>query len=184
MKDIKLFERWIKRAIKDGMFIFQRKENTSIVCDGITGFRISNKNTNFLRKIKQQTFQDLERDFLIKNREISYHEFQTKIDDQVEEALSKESKEREISKLLFQMDFEDLARVIDVDKEEKIFVNEKYIKYFEATPGDTKVFSVSNVSLQVFKKGERFEEECCFALPIRMKNSFRYNIEKVTEEEM
>lgn len=69
MTDIKLFERWVKNALKN-TFVFIPCEKFFVAVDEYTGFKISNKLSSYKKVIKKQTFQGLEDGFRIKNGEL------------------------------------------------------------------------------------------------------------------
>ncbi len=69
MTDIKLFERWVKKSLKEH-FIFKPYKGFFIVTNGYVGFKIANKCRSYRTVIKEQTFQDLKEDFKIYNRKI------------------------------------------------------------------------------------------------------------------
>ncbi|WP_242976239.1 nitrate ABC transporter ATP-binding protein [Clostridium sporogenes] len=70
MTDIKLFERWVKNALKN-TFVFNPYKEFFIVIDGYTGFKIPNKCKSYKKMIQGYTFQDLENSFFIRDREIT-----------------------------------------------------------------------------------------------------------------
>lgn len=64
MSDIKLFEKWIKKSIKN-RFVFQARENDVIVTDGYIAYRIDRGQKAWMEAIKSITFQSLESNFII-----------------------------------------------------------------------------------------------------------------------
>ena len=70
MKDIKLFERWIKKALND-RFWFQALDKEVIVTNGFVAFKIKRIKKDYIQVIKEQTFQDLNENFMINSRKLT-----------------------------------------------------------------------------------------------------------------
>lgn len=72
MKDIKLFEKWIKNAINKGdkKLIVNATEEHVYLTDGFIMFKIPRYNKDFIRVIQHNTFQTLKTNFMIVEKEL------------------------------------------------------------------------------------------------------------------
>lgn len=70
MKNIKLFEKWLKKALNNTL-IFQNLEEEIIIGDGYLLYKIKKQQEDYLKIIKKYTFQDLTKNFKIRYREIT-----------------------------------------------------------------------------------------------------------------
>lgn len=178
MNEIKLFERWVKRSLKECLW-FRNLDEFVIVLDGYTGFRIQKKEKNYLDILKQQTFQDLTRSFTIRYKCITYSEIDDtasqNINDQIEKSL--QGIKREKSNLVNSRDNYYL-RIYDISSEKPVFIDEEYINYFNCSSAE--LYSESPISVQVFKKYNTPNIDY-FVLPVRVVN-FPYLVNKKQEE--
>ncbi|WP_346884347.1 nitrate ABC transporter ATP-binding protein [Clostridium sp. UBA4395] len=70
MKDIKLFERWLKKSLNEKVYLQALKDEV-IVTDGFVVFKIKRTNKQYIEVIKEQTFQELNENFKINYRKIT-----------------------------------------------------------------------------------------------------------------
>lgn len=72
MKDIKLFEKWIKNAINKGdkKLIVNVTDEHVYLTDGFIMFKIPRHNKDFIRVIQHNTFQTLRTNFMIVEKEL------------------------------------------------------------------------------------------------------------------
>jgi len=121
MTDIKLFERWIKKSIKD-KFIFQARENDVIVTDGYIVYRIDRGQKAWMEVIKSITFQTLESNFTIIHKSIK-HEHNIDLASHFDESKYKSIYD---TRLLYTSG-RDKLRVFKNEEDEYIFVKQNYI---------------------------------------------------------
>lgn len=70
MKDIKLFEKWLKKSLNEKMYLQALKDEV-IVTDGFVAFKIKRTEERYIEVIKEQTFQELNENFRIDYRKIT-----------------------------------------------------------------------------------------------------------------
>lgn len=71
MKDIKLFEKWIKDCInKDKKLIVNVTDEEIYLTNGYVMFKIPRWNKEFIKVIQHNTFQTLRTDFIIQDKEL------------------------------------------------------------------------------------------------------------------
>lgn len=141
MSDIKLFEKWIKKSIKN-RFVFQARENDVIVTDGYIAYRIDRGQKAWMEAIKSITFQSLESNFIITYKSIK-HEHRIDL-----ASFFNESKYKSIddTSLLYTSCGEKL-RVFRNEEDEYIFVKQNYIESVTGSMMNYDIKGSTNISL-------------------------------------
>ncbi|NEZ47618.1 nitrate ABC transporter ATP-binding protein [Clostridium niameyense] len=167
MKEIKLFEKWVKRSLNEH-FVFKSYEDFSIVTDGYVGFKISNKCKNYRRVIKEQTFQDLKEDFKIYNRKIE----KIGVAD-IQKEFDISNKEKAI-KMPFVYDNVYKARIFK-NQEQLVFVKDDFLKNIDLY--NYEIYAGDPLHPLVFYS----KDVSYITLPIRMCD-FQYEIKEIQGE--
>ncbi|EDT84731.1 hypothetical protein [Clostridium botulinum] len=170
MTDIKLFERWVKNALKD-QFVFMPCEKFFMVIDGYTGFKIPNKFSSYKKVIKKLTFQDLKSGFSVKKGELREW---NNLDILLE--YFNISNKTKTTMLPFTYDRSTKMQIFKAN-DELIFVDKQLLKNINIE--NYEIYAESPITPLVFKS----EDITYITLPIRM-NGFRYTIEENEEEEL
>ncbi|GAA0081337.1 nitrate ABC transporter ATP-binding protein [Clostridium sp. CTA-6] len=170
MTDIKLFERWVKNALKN-KFVFMPYKNFFVVVDGYTGFKIPNKLSSYKKIIKKQTFQNLKRGFVIRDGEID------KWDNL--DILEWFDISNKVKAEILPLSYEDGYYKMQIfkTKDELIFVDKQLLK--NVNVGNYEIYAESPEKQVIFYS----ENITYITLPIRM-NGFRYTIKENEEEEL
>ncbi|MCW6112169.1 nitrate ABC transporter ATP-binding protein [Clostridium sporogenes] len=163
MTEIKLFERWVKKSLKEH-FIFKPYKGFFIVTNGYVGFKIANKCRSYRTVIKEQTFQDLKEDFKIYNRKIE------KISGPDLEKEFDISKKKKAIKMPFVYDNIFKARIFKSEGE-LIFIDDNFIKNIDLYNYD--IYAGDPVNPLVFYS----KDISYLTLPIRMCD-FEYEIKE------
>ncbi|AUN25425.1 nitrate ABC transporter ATP-binding protein [Clostridium botulinum] len=171
MTDIKLFERWVKNALKD-QFVFMPCEKFFIVIDGYTGFKIPNKCKSYKKIIQGYTFQDLENSFFIRDREINKTNKYKKLDMLEHFDMSNKTK---CEMLPFVYEKSDKMQIFKANND-LIFINKELLKNINIE--NYEIYAESPVTPLVFKS----HDITYITLPIMM-NGFRYTIEENKESQ-
>ncbi|KRU46322.1 hypothetical protein [Clostridium sporogenes] len=169
MTDIKLFERWVKNALKN-TFVFNPYKEFFIVIDGYTGFKIPNKCKSYKKMIQGYTFQDLENSFFIRDREITKTNKYKNLN--VLEHFDMDNKTK-ATMLPFVYEKSDKIQIFKAN-DDLIFINKELLKNINIEHYE--IYAESPIKSLIFKS----EDIIYTALPIRM-NSFRYTIEENEE---
>ncbi|MBN3403556.1 nitrate ABC transporter ATP-binding protein [Clostridium botulinum] len=166
MTDIKLFERWVKNALKN-TFVFIPCKKFFVVVDGYTGFKIPNKLSSYKKIIRKQTFQNLKAGFGIRDGEINkwdnldileWFDISNKIKGKMLPLIYESGNKMQI--------FKANDELIFVDKELLKNINMEHYEIYAENP----------ITPLIFKS----EDITYITLPIRM-NDFRYTIKENEE---
>ncbi|NFB33174.1 nitrate ABC transporter ATP-binding protein [Clostridium botulinum] len=164
MTDIKLFERWVKNALKD-QFVFMPCEKFFMVIDGYTGFKIPNKFSSYKKVIKKLTFQDLKSGFSVKKGELREW---NNLDILLE--YFNISNKTKTTMLPFTYDRSTKMQIFKAN-DELIFVDKQLLKNINIE--NYEIYAESPITPLVFES----EDITYITLPIRM-NGFKYTIEE------
>lgn len=159
----KLFEKWVKKSIKDH-FLFKKYDEYYIVTDGYMAFKIDISNEKIVNIIKEHTFQSLESNFNIINKKIDFKEL--KIDLTCKFDITDKM---ETEKTSFIYDSSEYRMRIFANQNEKIFLNENLLKYINVN--EYSLYSTNPISPMIFYS----ENFSCLMLPVRMLD-FPYEI--------
>ncbi|EHN15511.1 hypothetical protein [Clostridium sporogenes] len=168
MTDIKLFERWVKNALKD-TFVFNPYKEFFIVIDGYTGFKIPNKFSSYKKVIKRQTFQSLKSGFCVKNGELKKWDSANAL-----KHFDMANTQKAIM-LPFVYESDDKMQIFKAN-DELIFVNKELLKNINIQHYE--IYAGSPITPLIFKS----EDINYITLPIRM-NDFRYTIKENEENQ-
>ncbi|APU60211.1 nitrate ABC transporter ATP-binding protein [Clostridium botulinum] len=168
MTDIKLFERWVKNALKN-TFVFNPYKEFFIVIDGYTGFKIPNKFSSYKKVIKKQTFQSLKSGFCVKNGELK------KWDSLNALKHFDMANKTKATMLPFVYEKSDKMQIFKANND-LIFINKELLKNINIE--NYEIYAESPVTPLVFKS----QDITYITLPIMM-NGFRYTIEENKESQ-
>ncbi|MCW6079284.1 nitrate ABC transporter ATP-binding protein [Clostridium sporogenes] len=166
MTDIKLFERWVKNALKN-RFVFIPCKKFFVVVDGYTGFKIPNKLSSYKKIIRKQTFQDLKNGFVIRDGEIDKWDSLN--------ILEHFDMSNKIKATMLPFVYESCDKMqIFKANDELIFVNKELLKNINIE--HCEIYAESPITPLVFKS----EDITYITLPIMM-NGFKYTIKENEE---
>ncbi|KOM97244.1 nitrate ABC transporter ATP-binding protein [Clostridium botulinum] len=171
MTDIKLFERWVKNALKNTL-IFNPYKEFFIVIDGYTGFKIPNKCKSYKKIIQGYTFQDLENSFFIRDREITKTDKYKNLNILEHFDMSNKIK---ATMLPFVYEKSDKMQIFKAN-DDLIFINKELLKNINIEHYE--IYAESSITPLMFKS----EDITYITLPIRM-NGFRYTIKENEENQ-
>ncbi|ABS41108.1 hypothetical protein [Clostridium botulinum] len=163
MTDIKLFERWVKNALKN-TFVFIPCRKFFVVVDGYTGFKIPNKFSSYKKIIRKQTFQNLKTGFGIRDGEIDKWD---SLDILKDFDMSNKIK---ATMLPFVYEKSDKMQIFKAN-DDLIFINKELLKNINIEHYE--IYAESPITPLIF----RSEDITYITLPIRM-NGFKYTIEE------
>ncbi len=153
MTDIKLFEKFIKKSLK-GLLMFKKYKDFVVVVDGYCAFKIPYKSKEYLKVLKQCTFQTLENDFSIRGKELTIVEVPDLM-----HIFNKEYKQIEDTKLTYDGGIHQL-RIFELD-DTHIYLNQEKLQYINL--GNYKCLGVGSLEPVLFKK----DDIECAVLPVR-----------------